>query len=550
MESPTVAPEQTNTTNRPETAAADVEFLTGALSFEDLESLRTSQRDAFYAAMEQARQNGLSSEDAIDQANNAARQVNHAYLDQILQSDIGSNNSAAVESILQKYSFVQMSDADWYAARRDENGDVVTQSGIQQLEADVATLAAQLNPAEVEAPAASEASIEAVDPAIEAARGQLEGLRDRLSTLSAKRQGRLFGEGGEKYQEADQAYKEQIQKLGRLELATELADESLSETDKNALVIAFLFAEQQELRQQTTEKLKGTTVGRFVEWMNKGGALKRLGKGVLIGAAAGVVGAGIGTAAGVAGVAALGAGIATGATMATRFARGFASADARKGRGMKELGDDHAVEARENAEVAENEDALARYARFFDEKFEEDTRNEQSKRRKSVAWGLGGVALGAGIAGTAAALIDTGVFDGHSVRNDPVYGGLNAEAQPADTTPEGDAGDSDGSAEEPLDDGAQESDELPANTDQDARWDEQDNAELLPDPSFVIENGEGGIHFFQRIGLSEAQWYSVAGELLNQFPGDFYAYGSDVRLSHPGQLSLEAQEFIKGRFGL
>ena len=116
--------------------------------------------------------------------------------------------------------------------------------------------------------------------------------------------------------------------------------------------------------------------------------------------------------------------------------------------------------------------------------------------------------------------------------------------------PEGDAGDSDGSAEEPLDDGAQESDELPANTDQDARWDEQDNAELLPDPSFVIENGEGGIHFFQRIGLSEAQWYSVAGELLNQFPGDFYAYGSDVRLSHPGQLSLEAQEFIKGRFGL
>lgn len=547
MESPAVAPEQTNTTNRPETAAADVEFLTSALSFEDLESLRTRQRDAFYAAMEQGRQNGLSSEDAIEQANNAARQVNHSYLDQILQSDIGSNNSAAVEAVLQKYSFAQMSDADWYAARRDENGEVTTPSGIQQLQADVAALADQLNPTAPEAPVAIESSVEAVDPAIEAARGQLDTLRDRLSTLSAKRQGRLFGEGGEKYEEANRAYKEQIQKLGRLELAAELADESLSETDKNALVIAFLFAEQQELRKQTTEKLKGTTVGRFVEWMNKGGALKRIGKGVLIGAAAGAVGAGIGAAAGVAGVAAIGAGIATGATMATRFARGFAFADARKGRGMKELGDDHAVEARDTTETSDDEDALARYARFFDEKFEEDTRKEQSKRRKSVAWGLGGVALGAGIAGTAAALIDTGVFEGNSVRNDPVYGGLNAEAQPAEVIPDSDTGGAEGAADE----GEQATEEeLPPNTNEDARWSEQEAAELLPDPSFVIENGEGGIHFFQRIGLSEAQWYSVAGELLNQFPGDFYAYGNDVRLSHPGQLSLEAQEFIKGRFGL
>lgn len=69
------------------------------------------------------------------------------------------------------------------------------------------------------------------------------------------------------------------------------------------------------------------------------------------------------------------------------------------------------------------------------------------------------------------------------------------------------------------------------------------------DPNFSVEDGEGGISLFESIGLNEAQWNEVSGELQQRFPTSFYNEGGEVRLTQSGQLPLEVQEFIKGRFG-
>ena len=101
------------------------------------------------------------------------------------------------------------------------------------------------------------------DPAVEAARHHLDTLRDTVATLSAKRQGRIFGTGGKKYEEALEAYNTQVVKLGKLEKQALIDDEEVSEITKKAEVVAYLFKEQNNLRELSMDKLKGSTVGKF-----------------------------------------------------------------------------------------------------------------------------------------------------------------------------------------------------------------------------------------------------------------------------------------------
>lgn len=386
---------------------------------------------------------------------------------------------------------------------------------------------------------------------IEAAEQKLDSLRTNMATLNAKRQARLFSlkrsESARQYETLQAEYNTQIQELGKLKLADTLEDESLSDLEKNKEVISFLFDEQGRLREESKEIISNSKLSKGIEWFNRGNTMTRIGKGAIIGAGAAVVGAGLGAVAGVAGVAAAGAGLVAGATAAGRFARGFARSDAKKGRGMDELDASHKDAAvdhigrREKEAVEEaslrglepvatdKPDAFTSAQEYFTSQLESDTSAEQKKRRKSVAAGLGGIALGAGVGFAAQAALDAGVFDGW----------MNRTVVPTvEATPE---------IEPPEDTGP---DTEPAFPDGSGEPEPEPTPEITYDPAFYVEAGEGGISLFQGMGLSEANWYEVHQELLQNFPNEFYSEGGDTRLAQPGQLSLEAQQYIKNRFGL
>ncbi|UTX51237.1 hypothetical protein KI440_03455 [Candidatus Saccharibacteria bacterium TM7i] len=476
---------------------------------------------------------------------------------------------------VQKFSVIP--DHDWYRGDANEEGEravsfqsrlsVGTHLERRIAEANIDTttsedgveeeLAADLNAGNDSVP------LEAIDPFIESSEAHLDTLRTKMATLSAKRQQRLFTLSGGKlsreYEALQNEYNEHIQKLGKVKLAETLEDESLSATEKNATVIAFLFDEQARLREESLEQIKDSKVSKVIEWMNRGNVATRIAKGALIGVSAAAVGTAIGAAAGVAGVAAIGAGSAALITGAARFGRGFARSDAKKGRGLQELDESHKEKAldyigadaraeREHTallgleEVESTGDAkdaadFESAQTYFNSQLEKDTSNEQRKRRRSAAAGLGGIALGAGVGFAAHALIDSGLTDGWMNRT--VSGDVHAASPKPEVSTE--------PQETPFT--GDDVKEIVDQQDGEMRP-EPEAPEIMADPSFAIEPGEGGIAFFQSLGLSEADWYSVHQDLLNNFPQDFYSEYGDTRIAHSGQLSLEAQQYIKTRFGL
>ncbi|MNQ92636.1 hypothetical protein D3C85_1080670 [compost metagenome] len=268
----------------------------------------------------------------------------------------------------------------------------------------------------------------------------LDQRRASLAELSAKRQGRIAGKGGEAYAEAKELYDEQMILLARAELKSELEDNSISDDTKKIRVTEYLLEEQTKLRELTIDKLQNTPVGNFVKYMNRGKIATRIAKGLGLGLVAGAVGAGIGVVAGVAGAAAVGAGVATAATAAVRFARGFAHVDAKEGRGMQQLSGDQA----QKDEIISSLDAAPTYIdtahQQLSDKYEEDTKKEQGKRRKSVGAGVLGIVLGAGIAAGAHALIDAGAFDSFGNRNlNPTPSETPDVIKPSDTPDVADA---------------------------------------------------------------------------------------------------------------
>ena len=368
---------------------------------------------------------------------------------------------------------------------------------------------------------------------IEKTRKELDDLRENLSVLAAKRQGRVFFRG-KKYEEAREAYQKKLVTLGQLENKEIIDNEDSSELEKQASVIEYIFAEQKKLREATTEKLKGTVVGKFVEKMNKGNVAVRILKGIALGGVVSVAAAGLGAFAGVAGTAALGATVTALGVGAWRFARGFAAADARAGRGMTTPNLD--LTRTDPADIvktdAEKPDMVTAAAKHFDDLFEKDTKAEQAKRRKSVAWGLGGIAVGGVIGGAVHLAMDLNLADGYMNRIDPIFHDITTPDVDTPTTPDVTGPDGDGGT--------------------------PDKPDIEPTPEldhdFKIQSGEGGIHFFQRLGLTESDWYDVQDKLLDKFPKDFYDIDGNgptaVRITSPGQLSLEAQEYIKRKFGL
>lgn len=263
--------------------------------------------------------------------------------------------------------------------------------------------------------------------------------RDELAKLSAKRQGRLAGKGGEKYATAKQDYTDLMREVAKHDLRAQLDDEALSPDEKKAIVVGYLMDEQKILREKSLAELQGTPVSKFVNWMNKGGFVKRMFKGAAVGLGAGVAGAAIGFAAGAAGVATIGAGVAAAVTGATRFARGFATKDARNGRGINTMfsNEQHVTTLGELGDDQEHhvDTSIDR----LDALFENDIRHQQLKRRKSVGAGVLGIAIGAGVAFAGQAAMDSGVFHGtaNHLWNNDAHGttGPDTSGTPNTTAP-------------------------------------------------------------------------------------------------------------------
>lgn len=276
------------------------------------------------------------------------------------------------------------------------------------------------------------------DERLHALRSQVDTVRAAWASRTAKRAGKLFGKKKEEHEQFEQSYHGKVNELGRLELQDQLVNDDLSDTEKNAAVISFLFAEQERLRELTTEKLNGTKVGWFVERMNRGTKMQRIGKAALLGFGFGIGGAMI------AGVA--GAGLTAGIAVATgRFVRGYTAHDKR---GMKKLSDSTTEDdvrqiVESNINGQSSTDRFDATHAHLSQVYERDTVDQQKKRRKAFAMGAGSVALGSAVGYTSFFFGSqlSQVFDGPDLQkyhpfghNDPTAG-PKADAMP-NTVPE------------------------------------------------------------------------------------------------------------------
>lgn len=281
------------------------------------------------------------------------------------------------------------------------------------------------------------------DPALIHAEEKLATLREEMATVSAKRQGKLFGRG-RSYEEVKERYDEQLVKVAKLKMG-DVDRTQLTDSQLNGLAIGHYLEEQNALRAVSKEKLAGTATGKFINWITEGSKAARLGKGMLVGAGGVIVGAGVGALLGVAAGAALAAGAAATMKVAVSSARGFAVKDNQQGRGMSQLDEaTHKLEAQQyftrHADSAESREDLAHT--YFQEVYEKDTQEEQEKRRASARRGIAGAAIGMVVGGTAAYLIGEAVdarpdgklrFDDWSNRHvDPIP---DVSAEDKDVTP-------------------------------------------------------------------------------------------------------------------
>jgi len=373
------APEHQNTSNNPETTVDKEAALAYALGIDQIADMRARQVKAFNQAWETAQENGVGIDDLLIEAKNAARLVGDEYTSSIVDTGFYDDEVAdRAKGIVEKYSFLSMSEHEWRLGKVDNDGNVERKSGRERLSDDSEELLQSIP--------AGASRTEAVDPYIEAERNTLVRLREEVAKLSAKRQGRLWGDGGEAYSEAVKAYNAQVVKLGRLEKKDIIEDETISDVTKKDEVVGYLFQEQNELRKASVEKLENTAVSKFVEFMNRGNIAQRIAKGVALGVGASVIAAGAGAVIGIAGGAAIVGGATAGIIGAGRFARGFARSDAKRGRGLQELNDISHLEKAQNVEV-ENDNHFDAIFSHFQENYEKDIDKEQAKRRRSVIAG-------------------------------------------------------------------------------------------------------------------------------------------------------------------
>lgn len=360
---------------------------------------------------------------------------------------------------------------------------------------------------------------------LEDARFDVGRSREVWAIASAKRQGRAFSVKDASREKVKDAYHKSVQKLGIMELEDTIVD-SESDTEKNVKVIAWLFDEQAKLRELTTEKLKSTKTSKFVEWMNKGSMLQRVGKSALVGVAASGAAAGISLVAGFGLMAGAAGGAVAGAVGFGRFVRGFARGD--RQRGMTTANEEFGTDGRPvDEDGVEGNTIVERFedvAKTYNTAFEEGTHDEQKKRRKAVYRGLTNAALGVGV-GAAVHYISDFLSEAPSGSTDTGTG--NGHRTPwADRDADGD-GVPNGQDFAPHDpDVTIKPDSIDLHAvSHDARW---------------VDPGEGWYQTFQELGIPQDHWSHVlesAGPKLHEQGLAYRMDDGQWGISEPGRLS-------------
>lgn len=225
------------------------------------------------------------------------------------------------------------------------------------------------------------------NPELKAAIEELNELRAKLAKLAAKQLGKPIALTG-KYNNARSEYNDALQYVGKFEEKIRVAAmPDRSDQDKNVDFVQYIMAEQTKLRDLTREAFANTKVSKFIEWFNRGGRVKRILKGVAVGAIVAVPGALIAPV----GIAGAGALVAGGA-VATRFTRNYARHDTERGVSSAEEGinQDEFIQHLET-EGGTVENAVA----YVDKKFDDERKTQQRRRLGAAAWGLTGVVIGA-----------------------------------------------------------------------------------------------------------------------------------------------------------
>ncbi|HEY0965608.1 MAG TPA: hypothetical protein VGE13_03960 [Candidatus Saccharimonadales bacterium] len=365
--------------------------------------------------------------------------------------------------------------------------------------------------------------------------------REAWATASAKRQGRAFSMKKDKNRDTlKDKYHKSVQKLGIMELEDQISDND-SDAEKNAKVIAWLFDEQAKLRELTTEKLQGTKVGRFVNFMNKGSRKARFMKAVGLGVVAGVGGSLL---AGAAGAAA----IAVGAAGASRFVRGYVRGDGHRGMmtAQEEFGD-NPVELENVQPHDTTEHLFDAAAEQYNEAFENDTKLEQKKRKKALIAGVGAVALGTGIGW---AVSHVGVLgDAKDAIHDKFFGDKLLDKD-NDYTPNNGPGNETDGGSEPKPWAGRDADGDGILNGQDLVPHDSDIAFDVSDISHEarwVEPGEGWYQTFQDLGIPQDHWSDVLQDAGPKLQEQGWAYKMDDGtwgISHPGSLSNESLRII------
>jgi hypothetical protein len=202
---------------------------------------------------------------------------------------------------------------------------------------------------------------------------------------------------------------------------------------------------------------------------------------------------------------------------------------------------------------------------FTTEKYDESVDAERRKNRKAVAWGMGAVVLGAGVA--------EGVHLGMDHATDYVnklhssWGavreslGFRPDGAIPNELPQGEPdGEGVGKAARTLAEQLENNDS--ADGGDGGGPDGPNGTEAAPDVTdhisteqyeamSSVDKGMGGIELFKEMGLSAGDWFEHEEALLKAHPDDFYRMSDGhVGLQHPGKLSEDAMSDIAKRTGM
>jgi len=360
--------------------------------------------------------------------------------------------------------------------------------------------------------------------------------RENWARAASKRLGRAFSIKDSKRATLKEEYNTAVQSLGKLELRSVLEDDTVSVNDKKVEVLKYLFAEQKKLREQTLENLKGTKVSKFVEWMNRGKFATRVAKGIGIGVVAGVAGS---VAAG-----AVGAGIvAAGAVGASRFVKGYASKDKHRGSKMPDKLDEVDSQNSDDTKIvlkhlaaSDSSNILESASEKVNSFFEDDVKDEQKERRKSLAWGMGSIAVGAG---AGYLLSNTSVLnDAKDAIHDKISSWVNGAS--------GDGGKPQGTVTQPGESGGG-GDGTPNHPDGGSNHHNVINLHEVSQDARWVDPGEGWYQTFNELGIPQDNWQDVlqdAGPKLHEQGWAYRMPDGQWGISQPGRLPDSALRVI------